>query len=141
MYHAGFQIVKRYPVLGTGPNVVHIVYPAFRDPDAVDPTPPHLHNVPLQIAAERGLPALAVWVWFLVSAVITLIRQVRAGPSPFLAAAGIGAIAAMLGGGFFEYNFGDSEFLMLFLVVLTLPWANRLAPTPSPEAIDNRQAA
>ena len=27
---------------------------------------PHLHNVPLQIAAERGLPALALWLWFIV---------------------------------------------------------------------------
>ena len=141
MYHAGFQIVKRYPLLGTGPNVVHIVYPTYRGPDAVDPTPPHLHNVPLQIAAERGLPALGVWLWFLVTAVISLVRQVRAGPSPFLAAAGIGAVAAMLAGGFFEYNFGDSEFLMLFLVVLSLPWANRLAAVPPPEAIENRQVA
>jgi len=29
----------------------------------------------------------------------------------------------MLGAGFFEHNFGDSEFLMLFLVMLTLPFA------------------
>jgi hypothetical protein len=29
----------------------------------------------------------------------------------------------MLGAGLFEYNFGDSEFLMLLLVVLTLPFA------------------
>jgi hypothetical protein len=29
----------------------------------------------------------------------------------------------MLSAGFFEYNFGDSEFLMLFLVIVTLPFA------------------
>jgi hypothetical protein len=29
----------------------------------------------------------------------------------------------MLGAGLFEHNFGDSEFLMLFLVMLTLPFA------------------
>ena len=29
----------------------------------------------------------------------------------------------MLAAGLFEYNFGDSEFLMLFLVLITLPYA------------------
>jgi hypothetical protein len=32
----------------------------------------------------------------------------------------------------FEYNFGDSEFLMLFLILVTLPFAAaRSAPTPA----------
>ena len=34
-------------------------------------------------------------------------------------------IGAMLAAGLFEYNFGDSEFLMLFLVLVTLPYAHR----------------
>ena len=37
----------------------------------------------------------------------------------------------MLAAGMFEYNFGDSEFLMLFLLLVTLPYAadaRRLAP-------------
>jgi hypothetical protein len=29
----------------------------------------------------------------------------------------------MLAAGLFEYNFGDSEFLMMLLVVITLPYA------------------
>ena len=40
-----------------------------------------------------------------------------------LAAGGLAAMASMLTAGMFEYNFGDSEFLMLLLVVLTLPAA------------------
>jgi hypothetical protein len=36
---------------------------------------------------------------------------------------GIGTTVAMLTAGLFEYNFGDSEFLMLFLVLITLPFA------------------
>jgi hypothetical protein len=35
----------------------------------------------------------------------------------------------MLAAGMFEYNFGDSEFLMLFLVLITLPYAaGRVTP-------------
>ena len=29
----------------------------------------------------------------------------------------------MLAAGMFEYNFGDSEFLMMFLIIVTLPFA------------------
>jgi O-antigen ligase len=140
MYSAGFAIVKDHPITGAGPNVVQLVYPSYRRQGAVDPTPPHLHNVPLQIAAERGLPALAAWVWFIISAVTTLLRQLRHGKPRFLAAAGIGAVAAMLGGGFFEYNFGDSEFLMLFLVLLALPWASGLGAA-APEPTVRREVA
>jgi hypothetical protein len=32
-------------------------------------------------------------------------------------------VVSMLAAGMFEYNFGDSEFLMLFLSVITLPFA------------------
>jgi hypothetical protein len=32
-------------------------------------------------------------------------------------------MVAMLVAGMSEYNFGDSEFLMLFLVIVTLPFA------------------
>jgi O-antigen ligase len=123
MYQAGIEIVKDHPLLGTGPNMVQKVYPTYRRSTAVEPTPPHLHNVPLQIAAERGVPALVAWLWFLVTVTIGLLRKLGTDRPRYLAAAGIGAIAAMVAAGFFEYNFGDSEFLMLFLLLLTLPWA------------------
>ena len=42
---------------------------------------------------------------------------------------GLASVAAMLTAGLFEYNFGDSEFLMLFLVLITLPYAaDRVTP-------------
>jgi O-antigen ligase len=123
MVEAGTEIVRRYPLTGVGPNVVREVYPNYRQANAVDATPPHLHNVPLQIAAERGLPALAVWLWFIAAAAGHLWRRFRLDRSRYLAAAGLGALAAMLAAGLFEYNFGDSEFLFTFLILLTLPFA------------------
>ncbi len=123
MLQAGTAIVKRYPLTGVGPNVVHEVYPNYRQSSAVDQTPPHLHNVPLQIAAERGLPALGIWTWFVAVAAAGLWRRFRTDRPRYLAAAGLGALAAMLAAGLFEYNFGDSEFLVTLLILLTLPWA------------------
>jgi O-antigen ligase len=133
MVQAGTAIIKHYPLTGVGPSVIPEIYPTFRTAAAVEPTVPHLHNVPLQIAAERGLPALAVWGWFVVTAIVTLWRSFRRGRARYLSAAGLSALAAALAAGMFEYNFGDSEFLLTLLIVLTLPWAAaRESSAPAP---------
>ncbi|MBP1636744.1 MAG: putative bicarbonate transporter, IctB family [Acidobacteria bacterium] len=123
MFEAGTEIIASDPLTGVGPNVVQEVYPQYRKPTAVEQTPPHLHNVPMQIAAERGLPALGVWIWFLFAVVRDLLRKLRSDRPRYLAAAALSAVGAMVAAGFFEYNFGDSEFLMLLLLLLALPWA------------------
>jgi O-antigen ligase len=123
MLSAGRDMVLAHPLVGVGPQMVERVYPEYRYPDAVEPIVPHLHNVPLQIAAERGIPALAAWLAFVVIVVFDLFRALRSSRHPVLPAAGLAAMAAMLTAGLFEYNFGDSEFLMLLLVLLTLPFA------------------
>ena len=68
-----------HPLMGVGPNMVERLYPQYRGPDAVKPINPHLHNVPLQIAAERGLPALAIWLWFVVALVRDLWQRFSGG--------------------------------------------------------------
>jgi len=132
MLRAGEHIVRDYPITGVGPEMIARVYPQYRAPDALLQITPHLHNVPLQIAAERGLPALAFWIWFIAAVLAgswALFRSApREGPQRFLAAAAIGAVVSMLGAGMFEHNFGDSEFLMLFVALITLPFAVTKAP-------------
>ena len=123
MLREGEHMVRAHPLTGVGPNMVLRVYPEYRDPGAVEKVNPHLHNVPVQIAAERGLPALAVWLWFIGVLTFDLSALFRSGRERFLSAAALGVVAAMLAAGLFEYNFGDSEFLMLFLIVVTLPFA------------------
>ena len=127
MIREGIRMIGADPLTGMGPNMVEREYVRFRDPEAVERVNPHLHDVPMQIAAERGLPALAAWCWFVGSAAAGLWSLLRRGRHPFLAAAGLGALAAMLAAGLFEHNFGDSEFLMLLLVMLTVPFASERA--------------
>jgi O-antigen ligase len=131
MMTVGRRMIADHPLLGVGPDTIKDLYVQYRPPDAVNPTNPHLHNVPLNIAAERGLPALLVWCWFITVAALGLIRQVRQGPHRPLAGAGLAAVVAMLCAGLFEYNFGDSEFLMLFLGLITLPFAAQATPGPA----------
>jgi O-antigen ligase len=129
MARAGFRMVRDHPLTGVGPDVVKEVYPEYRDASAVQDSQPHLHNVPLHIAAERGLLALVAWLGFLALLGRDLVRRLKGADTAALSAAGLAAVAAMLTAGMFEYNFGDSEFLMLFLVLITLPFAAAQAET------------
>ena len=128
MLKAGARIVRDHPLTGVGPNMIKEVYPAYRDASAVEPVNVHLHDVPMQVAAERGLPALGIWLWFVAVLVRDMVRMLRVSAHPSLAAGGLAAVIGMVAAGFFEYNFGDSEFLMLFLVLVTLPYAAQHAP-------------
>jgi O-antigen ligase len=123
MLREGRAMIAEHPLTGVGPNMVERVYAQYRDPLAVEKVNPHLHNVPMQIAAERGLPALAIWLCFVVTVVWDVWQKLRTSRHRFLAATALAATAGMLSAGLFEHNFGDSEFLMLFLVLLTLPFA------------------
>jgi O-antigen ligase len=127
MTRAGAAMIADHPLTGVGPDMVPRVYAQYRDPDAVNPTTPHLHNVPLQIAAERGVPALAAWLWFIGALVVGLLRLPRS-ENRALPAMGLAALAATLAAGLFEYNVGDSEFLMLLLALVTLPFAAARTP-------------
>ena len=133
MIRSGLRIIKDHPLTGVGPDMVIQVYPHYRDPGAVQQLNSHLHNVPMQIAAERGLPALLLWLWFIVTLLDDFIRRRKTTSVLFLNNAALASTVAMFAAGLFEYNFGDSEFLMLFLVLVTLPYAaDRSAPASPP---------
>src|ERR1700681_3421452 len=129
MLHIGERMIEARPLTGVGPNMVQRLYVEYRGsdplagPDGVVHINPHLHNNPLQIAAERGLPALAIWLWFLVALIRDLWKRFSSGQQRVLAATALATIAALLTAGLFEYNFGDSEVLMLFLIIVSLPAA------------------
>jgi O-antigen ligase len=123
---AGWQIIRHYPLHGTGPDTVDMV---FQDPKYGLPGDSrqnvHLHNNIVQIAAERGVPALLAWLGFVVWAFVSVLRLLKDRDSPVFPHA-IAAAAALLGlvtAGLFEYNFGDSEVAVLFLYLITVPFA------------------
>jgi putative inorganic carbon (hco3(-)) transporter len=127
MLRIGARMVEDHPLTGVGPNMIQRRYAEYRQSDQ-SPINPHLHNVPIQIAAERGLPALGVWLWFIVVLIVDLTRRLKRAAEAYLPAAALAATVGMLAAGLFEYNFGDSEFLMLFLVLITLPYAAEREP-------------
>lgn len=126
MWQAGIDMIRDKPVFGQGPRMVEEVYPGYRWPGAPNPATPHLHNNVLQIAAERGLPCLAFWLWWMAAALGDAYRELRrGGPGSWTAGAALAALTALLAAGMFEYNFGDSEVLMFVLLLTALPYALR----------------
>jgi O-antigen ligase len=96
-------------------------------------TPQHLHNNIIQVAAELGWLGLAVWLAWIVVTFWMLLAAYRSlrGRAPEDAAIALGALGAFCGllvHGMVEYNFGDSEILMVFAFLMGLSdvlWQSR----------------
>jgi O-antigen ligase len=122
---AGWKIIKDYPLHGTGPDTVDMV---FQNPkyglSQVSRQNVHLHNNIVQIAAERGVPALLAWFGFVFWAIISLLKFIKHKDSTVFpyAVAAAAALLALVTAGLFEYNFGDSEVAVLFLYLITVPF-------------------
>ena len=127
MLDAGLRLVRAHPVTGVGPGEVKRLYPAWATEEALRRSTSHLHDTPLQIVVERGIPGLAawiaIWVAFFARAGRTLSR-IPAGDeeSRGLVLGSMAAIAAFLVAGLFEYNFGDTEVLLVAVSLMALPF-------------------
>jgi putative inorganic carbon (HCO3(-)) transporter len=127
MWQSGAAMVADRPLLGVGPGEVRAWYPHYRRPEALRPSTGHLHNSAVQIAAERGLPALLVWLWLWVAffrrggRVLARLRGTAGRPRALVLASLVGVLAFLIAG-LFEDNFRDAEVVMLVYALMTLPF-------------------
>ncbi|MFM9904432.1 MAG: O-antigen ligase family protein [Pyrinomonadaceae bacterium] len=85
----------------------------------------HFHSTPLQLAVERGLPALLIWLTILGIYTRTLWRGIRAnkGGDWRLTGVMLGSLGGAIGfftSGLVHYNLGDSEVAMVFYMLMGL---------------------
>ncbi|HEY0427282.1 MAG TPA: O-antigen ligase family protein [Pyrinomonadaceae bacterium] len=96
----------------------------------------HFHSTPLQLAVERGLPALLLWLWIVGVYARALWREIklriancelRIEDSEKQSAIEIGVLLGSLGGlagfltsGLVHYNLGDQEVEMVFFILMGL---------------------
>jgi O-antigen ligase len=127
MAEAGLRMIAERPLFGIGPDMVPRRYPIYRHPTAPRYWVPHLHNSLLQLAAERGLPSLAAYLWLMGASFGLALRRFRAeggtaGPRADLYLGTMLALAGFNLAGLFEYNWGDVEVQRLALFLLALPF-------------------
>lgn len=127
MASVGVRMMGDHPVFGVGPERVGTEFPAYyRGDDLENLFYGHLHNNFLQIGAERGIPALLALVWFFGRIALDLIRGTRDLGTRWVSVSGLAVLAAFLTAGLFEYNFGDSEVLMLFMFLVSIPYGMKV---------------
>lgn len=123
-WRTGMAMVQAHPWLGAGPEQVRLSFDKYIPADVPRPIPVgfygHLHNIYLQFAAERGIPAMIAIISVFVWAGVRWLAAVRAAPreSLWLLHSGVALVIGILVTGFFEHNLGDSEILMLSLAAL-----------------------
>ena len=140
MWQAGIDMIRDKPVFGQGPGMILAVLPALPLAGGAESAtaPPPQQPAPDRRRARPSRPRL-------------LRCGGRRSPSPrpcrearrwrprargaAVAGGVLGALGAVIVAGLFEYNLGDSEVLMFFLLLSALPFALRRAlapPRPDP---------
>ncbi len=117
---AGIRVIPQHPLLGVGMDSAKLHWHEWGFPgDYIT----HTHSTPIQIAMDRGLPALACYIWLIAAMMIMAWRgckRSREGADDFGEALAVGNFGALIGfslSSLTNYNFGDSETLMLILFV------------------------
>jgi O-antigen ligase len=132
IWGTSLRLIKHNPWFGVGlKNVKREALQYRGQPDYPDWAYQHAHNNFLQIAAERGIPGLLFWIWLMIRLgldALSVYRVSRKSPldskeALIASVAALGALAALLVAGLGEYNFGDSEILILFLFIMSAPYA------------------
>lgn len=127
MLQTGLEMIAAHPWFGVGPQRVGAEF--FRYKPASLPVPEawygHLHSNYLQFAAERGIPFLLIWLWLIYQVAHEGFLASRSADTKtrVLGHAAVAATVGLLVAGLFEFNFGDSEVLMLYLFVISIPFA------------------
>jgi O-antigen ligase len=88
----------------------------------------HFHSTPLQLAVERGVPALIAWLLLVGLYARMLWRMARAGVfenwiERGLVLGALGGLAGFFLSGLVHYNLGDSEVAMIFYLIMGLTLA------------------
>jgi len=131
LVETSLRLIRDNPWFGVGPKNVAVEAPRYRGShDYPDWMYQHMHNNLLQMAAERGIPGLMLWIWLMIRLAWDawqLFARSRRDPESrealMAATAALGCWTALMVSGLFEYNFGDSEILALFLFCEAAPYA------------------
>lgn len=126
----GLSRILIHPVFGHGMDAMKLHWNEWGFPgtDMI-----HLHSTPLQLAFDRGLPMLVLWLWLMIAFWLYTARAEKSGrdlsdtSAHGLLLGILGALTGFLASSLVNYNYGDAEATMMFW------WLMGLAMVLSPD--------
>jgi len=115
------DMISDKPVIGHGFGEYKNLTPQYFEPS--EPVFDHAHSVILTLLVETGIPGLAAFLLLWSSYIITMIRNYKNRESNInksISLWGIAGSTVFLLAGFTEYNFGDSEVLLMILFMMAV---------------------
>jgi hypothetical protein len=125
---AGLRLIPSHPIFGVGLDSLKYHWKEWGFPVFSDDYVTHTHSTPIQIAVDRGLPALGAYLWLMAMLFVMAWRGYKkalADEDNMRAGLMLGAVAALIGfsaSSLVNYNFGDSEPLLMLLSVVALAY-------------------
>lgn len=131
----GLERIPVHPIFGHGMDAMKLHWNEWGFPgkDML-----HLHSTPLQLAFDRGLPMLAIWLWMMIAFWLFIARAERNAADRsdthtygiFLGT--LGALTGFLASSLVNYNYGDAEVVMLFWFLMGISHTlHRFATMPA----------
>jgi len=113
----GLSRILIHPIFGHGMDAMQLHWNEWGFPgkDML-----HLHSTPLQLAFDRGLPMLALWLWMMILFWLTIARAERRAADLSdtnfygILLGTLGALTGFLMSSLVNYNYGDAEVAMMF---------------------------
>ena len=113
----GLSRMMLHPLFGHGMDAMHVHWAEWGFPgtDLL-----HLHSTPLQLAFDRGLPALGFWLWLMwvfwrtASRGEKTLRDSSDTNRYGVLLGATGAVAGFFASSLVNYNFGDGEVALVF---------------------------
>jgi hypothetical protein len=113
----GLQRIMVHPLFGHGMDAMHVHWNEWGFPGS---DMLHLHSTPLQLAFDRGLPALFLWLWIVwlfwrtASAGEKRLREGSDTNRYGVLLGATGALAGFFASSLVNYNLGDGEVALVF---------------------------
>ena len=129
MWEDGVRLVRQHPWFGVGMETVRTHWLEWNIRAFIQyNVRSHFHSTYLQIAVERGIPALLAWLWFCVAYIVLLFRLVARlrTQSRFACTIAAGLLAAFVAFNFtslFHYNLGEESLAMILFFYYGLAMA------------------
>ncbi|HUW22934.1 MAG TPA: O-antigen ligase family protein [bacterium] len=119
-WEGSLRILRDYPITGVGWEGFRKVYPRYR-PSEEEKSVSNAHNNFVDVAVDSGLLGLGIFLWLLVTIYkvgFHIFKELEDGYFKGFVWGFLGSLTAFLIAGLSQYNFGDSEVVMLFYFLL-----------------------